>query len=248
MKRLAKLLTVIVSVWMLTSMFVNANDTLYTSIEEATIQLHEVITDYEVFSCSDVIHLEEGVTAVICYTKDSSVSLYVDRNIGTATSEIHSLDENGIIIDTVVKTYDISEKNEAVISPQVIRNNAESWWGFEFYYNTDSAYGDVYWRLYNPLDEAMPKHFFFAELGTSTQTYAEEFMMAVNEMQVKEEGIDFGAGMSIPSIFLSFGKATSLGEIIAALAEAGISSVSPDALMKIYEAKGNAIEFYDLLK
>ena len=73
-------------------------------------------------------------------------------------------------------------------------------------------------------------------------------MMAVNEMQVKEEGIDFGAGMSIPSIFLSFGKATSLGEIIAALAEAGISSVSPDALMKIYEAKGNAIEFYDLLK
>lgn len=248
MKKCTKLVAVMVCVMMFMSMFVSANDTLYASIEEATTQFHEVITDDEVFLCSDVIHIEEGVTAVICYTEDSSVTLYVDRKSGLITSEIHSLDENGIIIDTVIKTYDIPEENETGVSPQVINQNEESWWGFKFYYNTDSAYGDIYWRLYNPLDEDMPKHYFFAELGTSTQTYAEEFMMAVNEMQVKEEGIDFGAGTRIPSIFLAFGKSTSLGEIVAALVSAGINSVSPDALMKIYEAKGNAIEYYDLLK
>lgn len=108
--------------------------------------------------------------------------------------------------------------------------------------------GDVVVYLYNPLDEEQTSNYFFAAFDSFEQEQAENFAMCVNDMVAIEDGIDISAGLSIPGVLLSLGKAPTLASIIVALAQAGLDSVSPSDISDLYSAKDNAIKYYERLK
>lgn len=214
-----------------------------SNMEEDQISYHEVYVEDEVYYCSEVLSLTENIDYVICFCEEMYTVLYVDSQNNQVI--IENTVESGI---TTTETINIPNSNNSGVTPYAIGGQEESWWGLEYYYNTSAAQGDVYWRLYNPLDEDEPSNFFFAEKGTTTQDDAEGFASCVNEMVGIQEAMDIAAGAEIPGVLLALGSAPSLTSIIAALAEAALDTVSPGSVADLYDAKDRAIDYYNDLK
>ena len=104
------------------------------------------------------------------------------------------------------------------IQPYVITNNESRFWGYSYYYNTDSAYLHVYWRIWNPENSTTPQKYFFSEYTTDVQKYAEIYRDIVLDIRHLEDNIlDFATIESVRIILnaLSIAAAVQIGSATA---------------------------------
>ncbi len=228
-----------------------SNPQKYDPLAENTTY-HTIEVNGDIYYCSDVIEDREGEERVVCYNEDNCSILFTNETLNTLKITTYNKDTNGEFSKPTLYESEILCREDLadteMYSVMSIGQKSETWWDMGYYYNTSSAYGDIYWRLYNPLDESEKSKYFFASYNTQTQSDAQEFAVSVNEMCGIEEGMDLAAGFQIPDILLSLGTAPSLTAIIAALAKASIKSITPSALFDLYNAKDKAIRYYEYIQ
>ena len=169
-----------------------------------------VINEYDYLSQNNLVHVTENITEQVdtyetVYENLRSIWVF-DNKEGTITFKIYKdeilvhdvtilnpeyyPEEYGIsdTLDSNANSADIADDIDDVYSINTINQGTEDWWGYKYYYNTDSAKEDVYWRLFNPNSDIFPsKKYFFASYGSDNQDNAMSFMDCVIDMESLEE-------------------------------------------------------------
>jgi hypothetical protein len=133
---------------------------------------------------------------------------------------------------------------------RVINQLTETSFGYGYYYNTDSANLDNYWRLYCP-DASPSSNFFFTEFGSGAQIKCDYFVEAIHAMdtqnQIIEQEIGSGAFNRILNLLDLILGIPDLDEVLATVMGITHSDIALDAAETLHENREEALSLYTYL-
>lgn len=147
----------------------------------------------------------------------------------------------------------VEEEKSAVYS-DTVTNDEDIFFGYSYYYNTESAYGDYYWRLLDPNRETSSKYFFTAK-DSYNNKYAFRFVDEVDAMiDCENKALIYAPLDAILDIAAAVGSIaiynglTTIGIAVQAAATAlEITSDVVDPLTDAYACALNADMWYDFI-
>lgn len=107
---------------------------------------------------------------------DGNIVVTLMYNEITKNYELVVLEDGKVGVHRV--GYAITDEYQTLAS-NTITTEEDELFGYSYYYNTQAAYGDLYWRLVDPHKDEPQKNF-FTEEGSSNETYAERFVEEVD--------------------------------------------------------------------
>ena len=121
------------------------------------------------------VQTNEGILVTVSNEGFTSVAKY-DPSSGEFEMSLY---DHGRL--TVHRTGNLMDRGDSVTSTKSINTKEDRLFGYSYYYNTDAAYGDFYWRLNNP-DSDVQKKYFFTDSESINQSYALNFADEVKSM------------------------------------------------------------------
>ena len=125
------------------------------------------------------VQTNEGILVTVSNEGFTSVAKY-DPSSGEFEMSLY---DHGRL--TVHRTGNLMDRGDSVTSTKSINTKEDRLFGYSYYYNTDAAYGDFYWRLNNP-DSDVQKKYFFTDSESINQSYALKFADEVKSMITAE--------------------------------------------------------------
>jgi hypothetical protein len=216
---------------------VNINDAVYRiSVEDDIYGIRTVTVSNENETAVSRRYIETDTIIDILVKKDGKTYYYQFLNNSL-------LDESSLMR----KQYGV----------KYISQVSESWFGFTSYYNTDSAYGSLYWRNWDP--QRNPSSvYYFAYDNTSLMSYSTTFFVCVNNMSNYENQVALYVGSTtISSLASAFFNCLNMGitdditiySIIAQYIDSSISGYTNAVSYAIntYHEAVSANLYYDLI-
>lgn len=129
---------------------------------------------------------------------------------------------------------------EEEVQPYVYSGGKSLFWGFEYYYQTESAYYDMYWRIWNPQNTTTPQKYFFSEFDTTVHHCAENYRDIVQDIESLEGDILAFTTLEVVQLItdgISIGVAVKKGSV------ANIAEYIKETIDDAKDIPAQAVEF-----
>ncbi len=157
----------------------------------ATTNKTDIITNTIISGNTTIYKSEYPHDDIVIYETDHSdgmwhIRVIYDNRNGTITKERYKY---GVLDSTRTflnpwhhpEVYATSEIDHIEKMEDGILEDSESWFGYSYYMNPESAIDDFYWRLYDP-NMTPKKKYFFTIYGDNNHTNAKQFLYCVEDM------------------------------------------------------------------